>query len=437
MAEFLTRSECFARSFVQQRSGMLRILGFYLGALLLATSNPMACGQAVAQGGHPLFLTFPDSFEWEQEQWPTPSREISCRVRNFPPFLGFEFRFLTGYTAEIPLREIRGPANRFLLRVGVSPLWPEAAEEVYFSRRFEVDEISEIRRGAIQFSGSFAAGEGIYDVMWHLQDGFGRFCATRWRVDARRSKKDRGIDLTLSPGEVAPSLVYLFREESLVPPDPVGKMLRVKLLVSMDVRGSHRISVPLWRYAPVLSILRVMARHPALAEFSVVAFSLDDQQVLFEQDHTKVIDFPGLGRTLEHLTPGTVAFNELGKNREQNFFVRLLEKALLGDNDSDAFIFVGWDLGIGKKVEKGILAELRPSQTPVFYLNPATPRSWRGLLGNAVKALGGTRYKVRHPRDLTDAIVRMLSEIPSRTSSGIRQKARSAVRLEPAISLAK
>ena len=383
----------------------------FLALLGLTALSPLAAQDKNDES--PFFSADDDTFEWEDERWPVPTRPISCRVRNFPPFLGFEFRFLTGYVAEIPLREIRGPANRFLLRVGVNPLWPEAAEGVYFSRRFEVDEIAEDRSGAIQFSGSFAAGEGVYEVMWHLQDGFGRFCTARWTVDARRSKKDRDVELTLAPGEIAPSLVYLFREETPIPPDPAGKKLRVKLLVSMDVRGRRRVTIPIWRYAPVLSILRVMARHPALAEFSVVAFSLDDQQVLFEQDYQDVIDFPALGETLEQLTPGTVTYGQLGKKKEQEFFAALLEKELGEDEKSDAFIFVGWDLRIGKKVAKETIRGLELSPAPVFYLNPATWRNWRGLLGHAVKALGGTRYRVRRPRDLPEAIERIVAEIPA------------------------
>ena len=273
---------------MQSRSRILRTprFGLFLLAILGFTVSPAVAGQG-ASDGSPILPPDGNTFDWEEERWPVPSRPISCRVRGFPPFLGFEFRFLTGYFAEIPLREIRGPANRFLLRVAVNPVWPEAAEGVYFTRRFEVLQIEENQSGAIRFSGSFAAGEGVYDVMWHLQDGFGRFCSDRWTVEARRSKKDRDVEMTLARGEIAPSLVYLFREETPVPPDPAGKMLRVKLLVSMDVRGRRRVTLPIWRYAPVLSIMRVMARHPALAEFSVVAFSLDDQQVLFEQDLRK------------------------------------------------------------------------------------------------------------------------------------------------------
>ena len=409
---------------MQGRSHILRTprFGFVLLAILSLASPPPAAGQAVSDGS-PTFPPGGDTFEWEEERWPAPTRPISCRVRGFPPFLDFEFRFLTGYLAEIP-REIRGPANRFLLRVAVNPVWPEAAEGVSFSSRFEVPEIGQNRSGAIRFSHSFATGEGVYDVMWHLQDGFGRFCTTRWTVEVRRSKKDRDVELTLARGEIAPSLVYLFREETPVPPDPAGKMLRVKLLVSMDVRGWRRVTVPLWRYAPVLSIMRVMARHPALAEFSVVAFSLDDQQVLFEQDYESVIDFPALGETLEELTPGTVTFQQLGKKKEQKFLADLLEKELGDDDESDAFIFIGWDLRIGKKVAKEALEGLKRSPTPVFYLNPATRLNWRGLLGNAVKALGGTRYKVRRPRDLPAAIEQMVEKIPARSARRSEQARR-------------
>ena len=187
-AKFDRRTARLARGTMQGRSRipLTPRFGFYLLAMLSLAASPVA-GQETSDDS--LFPTGGDEFEWEEERWPAPTRPISCRVRNFPPFLGFEFRFLTGYLAEIALREIRGPANRFLLRVAVNPVWPEAAEGVYFSRRFEVKEIAQDRRGAIQFSGSFAAGEGVYDVMWHLQDGFGRFCTARWTVEERPLEK--------------------------------------------------------------------------------------------------------------------------------------------------------------------------------------------------------------------------------------------------------
>ena len=385
-----------------------RKIGLRSGVLFLSILGLFPDGRIAGQEANAFPPIFSDSFEYEQRQWPTPNREIACQVRNFSPFLGFEFRFLTGYMAKVPLREIYGPANRFLLRVAVTPIWPETAEGVYFSRIFATEEISGGQRGAMQFNGSSATGEGVYDVAWHLQDEFGRFCITRWQIHAKLSKKDRTVDLTLSPGEIAPSLVYLFRKESMVPPDPIGKMLRIKFLVSMDVRGGRRVTLPLWRYAPVISILRVMTRHPELAEFSLLAFSLDDQQVLFEQDYSDVIDFEGLGKTLEQLTPGTVAVKELGRRKEQDFFSLLLERELKGDEDCDALIFVGWDLGIGKKVRNAVLEKLELNKIPLFFFNPAAPRGWKGLLGNTVKALGGTQYKIRRPRDLTNAMRHML-----------------------------
>jgi hypothetical protein len=406
---------------MQRRSVTLRFRFFSIFIVTLLSST--ICIQADTQDGRlPPDGAVPSS-ELKQEKWPGPRSALLCRVRNEPPFLSFDFRFLTGFIAEIPVHEIRSPFNRFFLRVSINPIWPKTAKEIHFNRRFRVNiPDNQDHRGSMRFSGSFAMGEGIYDVLWHLQDDAGRFCETRWRIDARRSGKDRDIDLTLAPGEIAPSLVYLFREESPTPPDQTGRMLRVKLLVSMDVRGSRRVTVPLARYAPVVSILRMMTRHSELAEFSVVAFSLDDQQILFEQGYEKTIDFPALGKTLEQLTPGTVAFKELGKKQEQIFFARLLRQTILNDAAADAFVFVGWDLNFGKKIDRRVLDELRQNTTPVFHLYPATRADWRGLLGNSVKALGGKRYKVRRPRDLPVAIERMIANIATRPSCHTGQK---------------
>ncbi len=378
--------------------------------------NVTICIQAGTKDNHLSSDVALPSSQLKQEEWPAPEHPITCRVRSARPFLSFEFRFLAGFIAEIPAREIRAPVNRFFLRVSINPIRPKAAAEVHFNRSFRVTVPDQDHRGSMRFRGSFAMGEGVYDVLWHLQDDFGRFCETRWRVDTRRSGKDRSIDLTLAPGEIAPSLVYLFRKETPTPPDQTGKMLRVKLLVNMDVRSGRRVTVPLARYAPVVSVLRMMTRHSELAEFSVVAFSLDDQQVLFEQAYEGTIDFPALGKTLERLTPGTVTFKELGKKKEQIFFEHLLMETILKDETADAFVFVGWDLNFGKRIDKKALGALRQNTTPVFHLYPANRADFRGLLGNSVKALGGKRYKVRRPRDLPVAIERMIAHIATHSS---------------------
>ena len=342
---------------------------------------------------------------------PAPG-EIRCRTRAFRPFLGFQFRFLAGYFIEIPVRDLAGPPNELVISVTVRPISVEGAEPVSFDREFQSQAIPN-RRGTIEMSGSLALGEGKYDIQWQLRDRFGRFCSESWTLEAKLKKKDRGVPLVLGPGEVAPSAVFLFRKEISVRGGPADKKLRVKLLVSMDVRRRRQVTIRLWQYSRLVAILRSLSRNPSLIEFSLVAFSLEDQQILYEQDYSDSINFPALGEGLGDLTPATVTFDQLGKTKEQEFLANLLAEEVGGDKTADAYVFVGSDMRFGKKVPKETLAPLANPGAPVFYLNP-TRYPWRGMLGNAVRTLQGTEYKIRQPREVANAVEKMVASISPR-----------------------
>ena len=344
---------------------------------------------------------------------PAPG-EIRCKARAFRPFLGFQFRFLSGYFVEIPVRDLAGPPNEFLISVTVRPISVEGREAVSFGQEFRTPAVPD-RRGTVEMSGSLALGEGKYDVQWQLRDGFGRYCSKSWTIEAKLSKKDRGVPLVLGPGEVAPSVVFLFRGEKSVRGGPAEKKLRIKLLVSMDVRRRRQVTIRLWQYSRLVAILRSLSRNPSLVEFSLVAFSLEDQQILYQQDYSDSIDFPALGEGLGGLTPATVTFEELGKTKEQEFLGNLLSEEVGGDKEADAYVFVGSDIRIGKKIPKETLAPLTNPGAPVFYLN-STRHPWRGMLGNAVKALKGTEYKIRQPREVSNAVEKMVGSIGPRRS---------------------
>ena len=340
--------------------------------------------------------------------------EIRCRARAFKPFLGFEFRFLSGYLIAIPQRDLAGPANELLISVTVRPVSVEGREPVSLNREFQTRALPD-RRGVFELSGSLALGEGKYDIQWQLRDRFGRFCSQSWTVEAKLSRKDRGVPLILGPGAVAPSVVFLFREELSVRGGPADKKLRIKLLVSMDLRRRRQVTIRLWQYSRLVAILRSLSRNPSLVEFSLVAFSLEEQQILYQQDYSDSINFPALGTGLRALTPVTVAFEQLGKTKEQEFLAKLLAEEVGGDKEADAYVFVGSDIRLGKKIPKETLAPLTNPGAPVFYLN-STRYPWRGMLGNAVKTLKGTEYKILQPRQVSNAVEKMVGSIQPRRS---------------------
>ena len=62
----------------------------------------------------------------------------------------------------------------------------------------------------------------------------------------------------------------------------------------------------------LLSILRNIARDPRIAKFSIVAFNMQEQRVLYRQEEASQIDFPALGKALDIAEPGHGGSEEAG-----------------------------------------------------------------------------------------------------------------------------
>lgn len=335
--------------------------------------------------------------------------ELKCRLHQREPVLDYEFRFYAPFWVSIPLRLLHGGGERFSSTAVIHPVSVEGAEAVRLEDVYELGQaVPEKMRGDAELSGAFALGEGRYEVHWRFEDETGRSCELSWTLEAKRSRRHRDVNLSVKPGEVAPARVYLFRPEAAVAAG--GAWLRVKLLMNLDVPSRRRARVRLWQYAPMISGLRVMSRHPALAEFSVVAFSLEEQEVLHQQEFSRRISFPDLGEAIGSMTPATVELKTLRKGSDLEFLDTLLAKELEDAERADAIIFVGADDRFGKRVSPETLEQVRAKGIPVFHFN-STGYLWRGAIGNAVRSLGGKEYKVRQPHELARAVEQLVAEI--------------------------
>ena len=215
---------------------------------------------------------------------------------------------------------------------------------------------------------------------------------------------------TARPGEVAPSTIYLFRREPPSEENPDGPNLRIKVLLNLDSGSRRRVTIRPWQYGAMLSTLRLLARRPDTYQFSVVAYSFEDQSVLYRQALSNQINFQALGRAIKKLSPGTVEYADLGKGKETNFFGQLLYDELTNDGTLDALVFLGHDPFTGKRVAQEFVRSLNKGGYPVFYLN-SSRHPWRGIVGQAVRTLGGKAYSVRRPSELSSALDKMLAKI--------------------------
>jgi len=199
--------------------------------------------------------------------------------------------------------------------------------------------------------------------------------------------------------------------------------LNVKILVNFAPQNTHSATLQPLDVAALVSILRGIAREPRIGKFSVVAFNLQEQRVLYRQDRADRIDFPALGQALRSLKLGTIDLERLSqKHGETEFLTELILREIGGEDRPDALIFAGPKAMLEENIPQSTLKEVGEVEYPVFYMNynlnpQANP--WRDAIGRAVRFFRGYEFTISRPRDLWAA----LNEIVSRVvrSRGVRR----------------
>jgi hypothetical protein len=179
----------------------------------------------------------------------------------------------------------------------------------------------------------------------------------------------------------------------------------VKVLVNFAPQDSASAAMQPADRDGLVAILRNIAREPRFAKFSVVAFNLQEQRVVYRQEGSEQIDFPALGDALRSLTYGTVQLKQLVQKHSDAEFLAGLLAHEMGEtrNQPDAVIIAGPKVTVEDSVPQDSLKPLGDLKFPVFYLNyspnPAAA-PWRDAIGGAVHYLKGAEFTISKPRDL-------------------------------------
>src|SRR5262249_48926500 len=152
-----------------------------------------------------------------------------------------------------------------------------------------------------------------------------------------------------------------------------------------------------------------IVREPQFGKFSLVAFNIQEQRVLYQQASADKIDFPALGGSLEKLKLGTVDLKRLSqKHGEMEFLADLIKKEMSGDDQPDAVIFAGPKLMLDDAVPEDQLKPFASNVNyPVFYMNyNLNPQEvpWKDSISHAVRLFKGTEFSISRPRDLWFAL---------------------------------
>jgi len=349
--------------------------------------------------------------------------DLPCSVVNNKPMLGFDLRYHAGYEVSLPMSEIAGGENLLTILLRVTPVEP-AGEPVFLSQRIKVPVLDRESKGDAYLQGGVDLGEGKYKIDWLMRDRTERVCASNWELEALLPPKDKQIALALRPGQIRAIDREQFQEEPPVARSSDEPPLNVKVLINFAPQNSKSATLQPLDTTALISILRNIAREPRIGKFSLVAFNLQEQRVLYRQEDAEKIDFPALGSALETLNLGTVDLQRLGqKNGDTEFLTKLIQSEVGSSGKSpDAVVFAGPKAMLETSIPSDSLKQIGEVAYPVFYMNynlypQATP--WSDTISKAVKFLKGQEYTISRPRDLWYAVTEMVSRI-SKSKQGRR-----------------
>lgn len=396
----------------------LRVPVAILALTLAAVDTQPLAGQSLMAGNGPngTVRTFSSDEAILESQ--DVRKDLNCTVDPIKPVLGFDLRFHTGYDITLPLKEISGPENLLTMIYRVTYA-KDKDHPVYFSQRMNVPKIEDDARGDAYLEGTFDVGEGEYHVDWMMRDRSERVCSFYWDSVANLSSRDRDVSLHILPGSIESADKEPFRDEPPVSRDNRSNPLTVKIMVNFAPQKPQSATLQPMDTHALISILRNISREPRIVRFSIVAFNMQEQRVLYRQEDTEQINFPALGDSLNSLNLGTVDLKRLeDKHGDTGFLSKLITQELT-HSKADAIIFAGPKVMLEENVPPDSIRQLETVSTPVFYMNYnlfPQQNPWRDAIGVAVKKMGGQEYTISRPRDLWVAWSDIVSRIVKQKS---------------------
>jgi hypothetical protein len=341
-------------------------------------------------------------------------KDLPCTVTPIKPTLGFDLRFHAGYEVSIPLKDLAGSEDMLTTIFRVTSA-AHKDDPVYFSQRLSVPAIEEDAKGNAYLQGAFDVGEGEYHVDFLMRDRSERVCSFYWDTEAELPAKDKQLELMVAPGAVEAADREPFKDEPPVDRPQTPGPLNVKVIVNFAPQNAHSATLQPLDTNALISILRSISREPRIQKFSMVAFNMQEQRVVYRQESTDQINFPALGEALNSLNLGTVDLKRLSqKHGGTEFLAGLLTEEISNKDHPDAVIFAGPKVMLDDTPPPESFNHLADVDYPVFYMNynlnpQANP--WRDAIGNAVKHLKGYEYTISRPRDLWYAWTEIMSRI--------------------------
>ncbi len=342
-------------------------------------------------------------------------KDLNCTVFPVKPELGFDLRFHSGFDVSLPLSDVAGTENQLTILFRVVPDLHKDHPS-YFVEHIKVPKIEDDAKGDANLHGAIDLGEGSYHVDWLMRDRSERVCSFFWDSEAVLPAKDKQVEVALPPGTAQAPVREQFLEDPPVERAQGPAPLNIKVLVNFAPQISDSAAMRPSDTMALVTMLRRLSREPHFGKFSLVAFNIQEQRVVYRQSSLDKIDFPALGEAVRKIKLGTVDARLLAnKHGEMDFLSDLIAKEISSGDHPDAVIFAGPKIMLDDSVPDDVL---RPFATdvdfPVFYVNYnlyPIDMPWKDSVSHAVKLFRGTEFTISRPRDLWFAVTEMVSRI--------------------------
>lgn len=358
---------------------------------------------------------------------------LKCSVKPLNPFLDFAFRFEAGYFISCPVKEFGGRSDRLISYVRVTP---DSGAAVFLAGGYPLPALPRALTNQVnlrklnnyfEMSGGFVLGEGRFTVDLLLVDGHNRIRRAHWTVKANRNGHEKDVPLTIAANTAAAFPVYSWDGKPCVPPRPGS---RVTILLDAAPMDPYSRKLRAWDRAFLLGSLSSLLRQTPAESVRLIAFNLDQQRVIFRQDHFDQAGFSRLAEALERLELGTVSYKTLQRrNGWAELLAGLVNEQITDQPPSDSVIFLGPTTRIADKFPQTMLRPCAPGSPQFFYFEYFP--FWRSgseypdAIQTATRACKGKTLKIHSPGEFAEAIRKAnerfaTSSIPHQLLEGTR-----------------
>lgn len=336
---------------------------------------------------------------------------VPCYIEMpFKPSLDFLFRYAAVFYLQCRLGIVVYPGTTWYAVIRITN---QLGQSRLMLEEFDIPKIAPNRQTLLDgpiadlqasMSGGFALGPGRYQVEIVLTDEHGNTMRKQWKLKLNEYKQEERIPTALPAGAIAP-LIDARWDGALT-----ANGLRVTVLLHAYSPSLHaRIDAGARAY--VLESLASLLSQLPCKSVRLVAFNIDRQQVVYQQDNFDAPGFKRLADTLKQLEFATIPYQSLRRYAWAEFLAGLTRQEIAPEQPSDVVIFLGpWGSHTGEEFPDYLFEELAGNKKHVFYLMDSIP-DFSDAISKVAKAMHGSTYTIYSPQTLERAIQKMTAQI--------------------------